>query len=217
MSYQAVLFDLDGTLLDTLADLADSMNTVLRGAGLPEHPAEAYKYFVGDGMDILVRRALPENRRDEATIAGCLSRMREEYGGRWADQTRPYAGVPELLDALAARGIRLAILSNKPDDFTQLTVEPAPPALGLCGGGRRQPRRAEETGPSPSPLGRRETRAPAGGLFSISAIPARTCGPPAGRECTRSGALWGFRTAEELLANGAKTLIEKPGELLGLI
>ena len=81
MEYRAVLFDLDGTLLNTLEDLADSMNTVLSISGFPVHDLEDYKYFVGDGIENLVRRALPgPQRTDEATVTGCLASMRQEYG-----------------------------------------------------------------------------------------------------------------------------------------
>jgi phosphoglycolate phosphatase len=118
----AVIFDLDGTLLDTLADLADSMNTVLAAAGHPTHPQAAYRYFVGEGMETLVRRTLPETCRDAAEVSSRLGDMRNEYGQRWAATSRPYEGIPEMLTALDDRGLPLAVLSNKPDDFTRLTV-----------------------------------------------------------------------------------------------
>ena len=75
---------------------------------------EEYKYFVGDGMDVLVRRALPESCRDEELVSRCIQAMKEEYSMHWADKTRPYSGIPELLDAFASAGIKLSILSNKP-------------------------------------------------------------------------------------------------------
>ena len=78
----AVLFDLDGTLLDTVEDIGDSVNTVLAAHGFPTHDCEAYKLFVGDGVEMLVERALPGDRRDEDFIAACSSAVREEYGRR---------------------------------------------------------------------------------------------------------------------------------------
>ena len=152
MSYKAVLFDLDGTLLDTLTDLADSTNRALRCLGCPEHPRESFRYFIGDGVETLVRRALPESRRDAATIAECARLMRKEYAERWAATTRPYAGIPELLDALAARGIPSAVLSNKPDEFTRLCVAQLLPGwqfAAVLGAGAAFPRK-------PDPAGARE-------------------------------------------------------------
>lgn len=122
MKFKAVLFDLDGTLLDTIDDLADSMNSVLERFGFPEHGIDKYKYFVGDGMDILVRRSLPVSCNDESLIARCISAMKEEYSLRWAEKTRPYDGIPELLDALSASGVKLSILSNKPHEPTVVVV-----------------------------------------------------------------------------------------------
>ena len=119
---RAVLFDLDGTLLDTLTDLAESMNAVLTGLGFPAHPRDAYRYFVGDGLEILASRVLPEANRNQAMIQRCATGMRDEYQGRWSDQTKPYEGIAELLDALTSRRLSLNILSNKPDDFTRLMV-----------------------------------------------------------------------------------------------
>ena len=117
-----MLFDLDGTLLDTLEDLADSMNITLEKMGYPVHPVERYKVFVGDGMETEARRALGAGG-DEATVARCLELSRAEYAKRWANKTRPYPGIAELLDELQRRNIPKAIVSNKPDDFTQLTVK----------------------------------------------------------------------------------------------
>ncbi|NLG84752.1 MAG: HAD family hydrolase [Firmicutes bacterium] len=216
MSFRAVLFDLDGTLLDTLEDLADSMNAVLCRMGFPAHPVESYRYFVGDGMEILVRRALPEGKRgDEETVRACVEAMRAEYGRRWAEKTRPYEGIPTLLEVLRASGILLAILSNKPEEFTRLAVahffpnRPFAAVRGLLPGGPRKPDpagalaiAAELDLPSSSfvylgDTGTDMETAMAAGMYPV-------------------GALWGFRTAEELLAHGAKKLITKPTGLLDL-
>src|SRR5580704_7651726 len=79
MTYKAIIFDLDGTLLDTLTDLADATNCALRTLGFPEHARESYKTFVGDGVDVLMQRVLPKDRRDSATIAECAALMQKEY------------------------------------------------------------------------------------------------------------------------------------------
>ena len=123
MKYRAVIFDLDGTLLDTLEDLADSMNRVLDERGLATHPAEAYRQFVGSGAAMLVSRALPQEKRTQKFEADCLEAFRKVYGSNWNKKTRPYAGIPELLDALTAKKIKMAVLSNKPQQFTELCVQ----------------------------------------------------------------------------------------------
>ena len=122
MNFKAVLFDLDGTLLNSIEDLTDSMNQVLSRFGFSGHDQEAYKYFVGDGVETLIRQALPADRVDEKMVAQCVVAMREEYGRRWDKKTRPYPGIPDLLDALCQRGFPMTILSNKIQDFTELCV-----------------------------------------------------------------------------------------------
>lgn len=216
MKFKAVLFDLDGTLLDTLRDIAESMNAVLESYNFPAHPVENYKNFVGNGMEELARRVLPEGRRDRETVSACLTAMRSEYGKRWPNNTRPYEGVPGLLDALAARGSKMAILSNKPDDFTKIMVTALlsrwtfEPVLGARHSVPRKPDPAgalEAAGQLAIPpeaflyLGDTGTdmkTATAAGMFPV-------------------GALWGFRTAGELQANGARVIIAKPEEMLDLL
>ena len=94
MPFKAAVFDLDGTLLDSLHDIANSMNAALRRKGFPEHPVVDYNYHVGDGMAILAKRVLPTDQINDAAIAELVGLMLEEYGARWADTTRPYAGIP---------------------------------------------------------------------------------------------------------------------------
>lgn len=213
MNFKAILFDLDGTLLDTIEDLTDSMNQVLGRFGFSGHDQETYKYLVGDGVESLIRRALPADRVDEEMVAQCISAMREEYGRRWDRKTRPYPGVPELLDALCQRGFPLAILSNKVQDFTEICVAKLLPRWSfkiILGARPTVPKKpdptaaleiAEAMGLTPVHflyLGDTSTdmrTAVAAGMFPL-------------------GALWGFRTAQELIAHGAKALLEKPLDLL---
>ncbi len=121
--FKAIIFDLDGTLLDSLEDIADSMNLVLKRAGFPPHPVEAYKYFIGDGIDVLVERTLPPKNASPVVVAKCQTAMQKVYSERWAAKTRPYPGIANLLNRCEAIGLKMGILSNKPDDATQATVD----------------------------------------------------------------------------------------------
>ncbi len=212
MNYKAVLFDLDGTLLNTLEDLAGSMNEALKIMGLPSHPVEKYKILVGDGVDILVSRALPENLRSKENITRGVSLMRGEYDKRWAVKTKPYPGIPELLDALTKKGIKKAVLSNKPDDFTRIVVEKLLSkwrfdiVRGLKPGGPKKP------DPSAALEISRAFGIPPDefiylGDTNTDMLTANAAGMFA------AGALWGFRDRDELLESGAKALIHKPVEL----
>ncbi|MGV1099202.1 HAD family hydrolase [Thiovibrio sp. JS02] len=213
---QCVLFDLDGTLLDSLADLAGSMNTVLRRHGYPVHPIDAYRYFVGEGVVKLVERSLPKNRKTPEKIAQCADEMRREYAGRWAETTKPYAGIPELLDALSQRGIPMAILSNKPDDFTREIVKSL---LGkwdfamVAGAREGIPRK-------PDPAGALavadKLRIPPDNFLFVgdSNIDMHTA---RGATMFAVGVLWGFRTEEELKAGGAQALLARPSDLCRLL
>lgn len=112
---KAVLFDLDGTLVNSLFDLGASTNYALKKMGFPTHETEKFKIFVGDGMAKLIERALPEDKRDGETIKTTLSIFMEHYRAHYVDKTVPYNGISELLDAL--KGYKKAVISNKADEM----------------------------------------------------------------------------------------------------
>ena len=216
MNFEAVIFDLDGTLLDTLADLADSMNSALRGLGYPEHDPEKYRYFVGDGMRNLARRVLPVDGQDENLVETVVKAMTTEYEQGWDVKTKPYSGMEETLDRLTVAGLKLAVLSNKPDPFTKKMVAALlprwqfQPVLG-----------ARPDAPlKPDPAVALEIAQmlkidPAKFLYvGDTATDMRTANA-AGMFAV--GAAWGFRTVEELEQSGARRIVHRPAEIVELL
>lgn len=116
--YKGIMFDLDGTLLNTLADLADCFNYALEQEGYPTHNTEAFRYFVGDGAVKAVTRALPEDARNKRALMTVLTRFREHYKDHFSDKSEPFPGMIELLKTLKAKGLKLGICSNKPQALT---------------------------------------------------------------------------------------------------
>ncbi len=214
--YKGVLFDLDGTLLDTIDDLTDSMNSALSAVGLLPHTAEECKYFVGDGVEMFIRRALPEDRRDDQTVAEVRTNYCAAYAKCWANKTRPYEGIPQLLGELERRQITMAVLSNKPDDFTRAVLARLLPQWSfarVAGAREGVPRKPD---PAPAIAIAKDLHIPPREFLYVGDTNTdMQTAVAAGMYPV--GALWGFRKAEELLANGAKTLIEKPMDLLKLL
>ncbi len=216
IDFHAILFDLDGTLLDTLTDIANSANAALVKLGFPAHPVDAYRYFVGDGSECLVRRALPEGYRNSEMIKTCHEVILDEYAKRWSEHTKPYPGIPELLGELDKRGIPKAVLSNKLDEFTKLIVAQMLPEFSfqIVQGARSSVpvkpdptaalQIADEMHLQPEQflyLGDTNTdmqTAKAAGMYGV-------------------GVLWGFRTAEELKTSGAQALLKTPKDTLILL
>ena len=216
MRFKAVIFDLDGTLLNTLEDLADSMNCVLKRNRLPEHNLAAYRYFVGDGIEMLVRRALPFEVASENDFQRFVREMKSEYASRWLLKTRPYPGVPEMLAAFAAAGIAMAVLSNKPDDASNEIVKSLLPNIDFRIVLGATPERPKKPDPSAAlEIASRLGISPEDFLFmGDTSIDMQTA-------CAAGmfpvGALWGFRPAEELIASGAKVLAAEAQYFIPLI
>ena len=216
MSYRAIIFDLDGTLLDSLEDLADSMNAVLARQQFPVHAVDRYRYFVGDGISELVKRVLPEQLRTDSLVADNIRWMSAEYEARWNKKTRPYPGIVELLAALTDAGLRMAVLSNKPDPFTKIMV----PAL--LSGWHFDPILGARPGVpvKPDPQAALEIAVhlavPPHEILYLgdTATDMRTA-KAAGMMAV--GVAWGFRPVEELQQHGAQRIIHYPTDLLPLL
>lgn len=213
---RAVMFDLDGTLLDTIADLGDAMNATLKAFGFPTHDQAFYKKAVGDGAPALAERALPPGARTPEGILQALHRLRTEYERRWTVNTRPYDGIEPLISELRQRGLPLAVLSNKPEAKTHDCVNhffPAAPftiVRGAIDGVALKPAPdaalaiSQQLGIPPDQwlyVGDTDTdmqTAVRAGFFPV-------------------GAAWGFRDRAELLTHGARAVIDTPAELLALL
>jgi phosphoglycolate phosphatase len=210
---KAVLFDLDGTLADTIQDLAGAVNRSLARRHLPEHELELYKLMVGDGFRNLITRALPEGLRNEDYIEATRAEAAAEYAGRCLERTRPYPGVPELLSALAGRGIPFGVLSNKPDDLTKKVVAGLFPGAGFAlvrGETEAFPRKPDPASAldACARLGARSGETLYLGDSGVDMKTAKAAGFLA------LGALWGFRGEAELREAGADALLASPEDLL---
>ena len=213
MRYQTYVFDLDGTLLDTLGDLAASTNYALRTHGMPEHSLDDVRRFVGNGVRVLMERAVPQGA-ENPQFEAAFQTFRTHYMQHSLDTTKPYDGILETLEALKAEGCRLAVVSNKMMAATQElcrhffrdTIEVAigeHEAQGI----RKKPA-PDTVNEAFRQLGVGKERAVYVGDSDVDILTARNCGLP----CI--SVLWGFRDRDFLIQHGAETFISAPSELL---
>ncbi len=210
---KAVIFDLDGTLLDTIRDIASAMNFVLEKEGFPTHSVDDYKIFVGDGMANLACRVLPEGHWDLETIHRCVKLVKKQYAKTWHKTTKPYEGIEGLLDELVARKVKIAILSNKPDEFTKQNAKRFLKKwkfTAVVGAREGVPIKPDPT--AALDIAKKFKLSPKDIVFAGDTNTDMLTAKSAGM--LGVGVLWGFRGKRELLANGAKAVIKKPGELL---
>lgn len=211
-----IIFDLDGTLLNTIDDLAQSVNFVLEKYNYPIHGVEQYKHFVGNGITKLIERAMPESQRTAELISKLQADFVDYYALHGKDHTRPYDGIMELLNELRGRGITLSVASNKHHQATMELIDHyfGRDRFSVVYGKR------EGTRPKPDPTI----------VFDI----VRECGVSIAEviylgdsdtdmqtaqnaSVLSVGVAWGFRTQQELINHGAKYIIKTPKELLSLI
>ena len=212
---KAVLFDLDGTLADSLEDLADSTNYALKKAGFPAHETEKYKYFVGDGIPMLIERALPDGEKTAENKENCLEYFMSRYREHYFDKTHAYDGIIPLLTSLKNDGFKIAVISNKAQEMAEKVVEKLFGDIFDAVAGKREGYKTKpdpaltlqiikELGVTPEVCalvgdsGMDMAAAVNGGLLPI-------------------GVLWGFRTEEELINSGAAYTVSSPDEILKII
>lgn len=214
MSPKVILFDLDGTLADTITDIANAVNITLKNHGYPTHPVESYKLMVGNGFAMLMQRALPQDLEIGKETFECLvSEATEYYQSIALDTTAPFQGVTQTLEALVVRGIRLGVLSNKPDQLTKMIVNalfPNVPFVAIEGDLPNKPKK-------PDPSRALEI------LESIDVDPEEAffvgdsgvdMDTARNGKMVPCGATWGYRSVEELRAHGARILLVKPMDIL---
>ena len=215
MKIKAVIFDMDGTLLNTYEDLANAVNYGLEKSGFPTHDAEKYKYFCGNGTDVMITRALPTEHRDEETLKKVRELYFEYYNAHSGECTRPYDGIPELLTELRAKGIKLGVVSNKIDFMTQIVAKEYFGDVFDCVTGQR-----EGVPIKPDPAMVFEVMKTFGvtadecifvGDSDVDALTGKNSG------AFMVGVLWGFRDERELMENGADVVISEPSQLLSYI
>ena len=213
--YRYVIYDLDGTLLDTIQDLADAGNWVCASNGWPTHTVDDYKLMVGNGIPALCRRFSPEHACTPDQLAETLARFSARYAAHKEDHTQPYPGIPALLRATAARGVTSAVFSNKADSLTQAIItQYFGEAITLSRGSLPQ------VPPKPAPDGlwpilKQLGATPENTLYvGDSNVDVQTA-HNAGLKCC--GVLWGFRGEKELTEAGADFLAADAAALQALI
>ncbi|MDE6134629.1 MAG: HAD family hydrolase [Muribaculaceae bacterium] len=210
-----VIFDLDGTLLNTIDDLANATNHALRTLGYPTHGLWVYPNMVGNGVGKLIERALPDDSRDERTVNAALAAFKEYYNDHCCDATTPYPGIPELLEDLSARGVNLAVASNKYEEAVGRLIAhyfPVANFRAILGSREGVPRK-----PDPSIVFRALSICPTPKNEVLYVGDSGVDIETARRACVESvGVTWGFRPITELKDAYADHIISTPSQLIDL-
>ncbi|OOG77783.1 HAD family hydrolase [Flavobacterium sp. A45] len=215
MKFKGVIFDLDGTLVNSLEDIADAMNSVLQNLNYPTHNYETYQYFIGSGLRNLVSKALPEKHNDEKHIDRCYQLMIEEYSDNCTRKTKPYDGIIELLNHLISNNIKLSVFSNKSDELTKRIATALFPnyfehIVGLSVESLKKPNPSEAIAISKT-LGLKAEEIIFVGDSGIDMQTATNANMFA------VGVSWGYRPEEELIAEGAKYVLSNPLDLIQIL
>ncbi|MEO7978069.1 HAD family hydrolase [Flavobacterium sp.] len=212
MKYKGIIFDLDGTLVNSLEDIADSMNKVLQDLNYPTHSYDVFQYFIGSGLRNTVAKALPAYNNTDEQIEICFESMVKGYSESCTLKTKPYEGIIELLDNLVSRNIKLAVFSNKADELTKkITAEIFPDyfdaSVGLTVESLKKPNPFKALALSESWNLKPEEII----FIGDSEIDMQTA---VNANMFPVGVTWGYRTEGELNASGAKLVIHNPLQLI---
>ena len=215
MKFKGIIFDLDGTLVNSLEDISDAMNTVLTNLNYPTHTYDTYQYFIGSGLRNLVSKALPASNNTEDQIETCFDCMITEYREICTLKTKPYEGIIELLDNLASKNIKLAVFSNKADELTKKIASEIFPnhfdmAVGLSTEELKKPNPFEAL-----EISKKWNLTTEEILFvGDSDIDMQTAN---NANMFAVGVSWGYRTEQELKNSGAKLVINNALELIEIL
>jgi phosphoglycolate phosphatase len=215
MKYKGIIFDLDGTLVNSLEDISDAMNTVLTGLNYPTHTYDTYQYFIGSGLRNLVSKALPASNNSDEQIEICFDCMINKYREVCTIKTKPYEGIIELLDLLTSQNIKLAVFSNKADELTkkiasEIFSDYFNAAVGLSTEALKKPNPFEAFA-----IAEKWNLKPEEILFvGDSDIDMQTA---VNANMFPVGVTWGYRTEAELRESGAKVTIDHPSDLIQIV
>lgn len=215
MKFKGVIFDLDGTLVNSLEDIADAMNTVLKNLDYPTHSYETYQYFIGSGLRNLVSKALPATHNNDQHIDYCYQLMIDEYSGNCTRKTKAYNGIAELLEFLASQNIKMSVFSNKSNALTKkIAADLFPgyfePVVGLTTEALKKPNPSEAIAISK----KLELKSEEIIFVGDSGIDMQTA---TNAEMFAVGVTWGYRPEEELIANGARKILNNPLDLIPIL
>lgn len=215
--YKGVIFDLDGTLIDTLADLAGSVNEALEKMGYPVWPVEDYRLKVGRGFRNLMENSVPEAvKKDDAIIDKMLQYFVEAYDRKYMEKSRPYEGIEKMLDKLVADGVRVAVNSNKRTDYTEkliTTIFPDIPFVGVFGERKGVPKKPDPA--SALELCGMMGLKPEQVLYVGDSSTDMKTGQNASMDTI--GVVWGFRGYNELHENGASYIAQTAEDILKIV
>ena len=215
MRYDAVIFDLDGTLVDSVDDIAAAANAALENCGFPPRGVDEFRLFIGEGAEKMLGKALPPSA-GAADLGACLEGFMDAYREAFDVRTRLYDGMEELLCSLCEKSVKLAVLSNKPQEMTSKIARSLLSRWDFAevvGHSERTPRKPDPSGAT-AVCERMGVAASAAAFLGDSAIDMQTA---VAAGMLPVGALWGFRGRDELLSSGARHIIGHPGELEGVL